>query len=203
MARPKSGSRFHVVITSSRRPTRLMRTLMRDLHAVIPHSYRTNRGKMSKKDLAELASELGAPYVMLVNRWKGCPGKIEFYTVKNGRLQLLPPLIYVRAVRLQRQYPVVWRKLRIRPRELFAIQSVDDVVRQITEVLYIFWGADGWVEAPEEPVKGRIYFEVLPGEPKITFYSAVGGNIVEIGPAIKIRHLIWEIEKHGKGGGSN
>jgi len=197
---PKN-SQYHLLISSSRNPSRTVRTLMRDLHTVLPRSRRINRGKLSLEDLASFALEIGARYVMLVNRWKGGPGKLEFYEPTPRGLKLLPPLIYLRGVRLQRQYPVMWRKLRIRPRKLFTVKPLGEDATRIAEALSVFFGSQGWVEAPESPEKGLIYLEVLEAEGsfRITFYSSINGEPQEIGPSIKLRHVIWSVEKPAGG----
>ncbi len=178
-----------------------MRTLIKDLCAVIPGSQRVTRGKMSFRDLSLLASEHGAKYVLLVTRWKGGPGKIEFYKPTDGKLKLLPPLIYLRGVRLQREYRIRWRELNIKPQEICMVKPAGEAAIRLAEALSTYLGVQNWVESPDEPVKGRIYVEVLGLQDqalRITFYSAVDDNVVEIGPALKLRHLVWSVEPPGK-----
>ncbi|RLI27315.1 MAG: hypothetical protein DRO52_00550 [Candidatus Hecatellales archaeon] len=185
---------FHLLISSSRYPTRTVRSLMRDLHTVIPHSHRMNRGKMSLEDLSEVARQLGARYVMLVARWKGIPGKLEFYRPQPRGLKLLPPIIYIRGVKLQRQYPTYWRKLRIRPRKLLIFKPPKDEEARLAEALSEFFASEGWTEPLEaEASQGTIYMEVSPQ--RLTFHSTLNGRLVEVGPSITIRHLVWRVEK--------
>ena len=155
-------------------------------------------------DLASYASEIGAKYVLLVSRWKGGPGKLEFYQVEGETLRLVPPLIYLKGVRLQRQYRVMWRKLRIRPRRLLTVKPPPGEALKIAEALSVYFNSQGLVKKPENPEKGTIYMEVSPkdGVLRITFHSAVEGEIVEIGPALKLRHVIWRTEKPESGSSS-
>lgn len=187
---------FHLLISSSRHPTRTIRTLMRDLHTVIPHSHRVNRGKMSLEDLAEMASGFGVKYVMLVARWRGSPGKLEFYKPNRGNLKLLPPIIYIKGVRLQREYEVAWRKLRIRPKKLFTLKGCGGDAAKIAEALSKFFNSRGWVESVEGAERDTVYLEVGEAKPHhIAFHSVVRGRAVEVGPSLIVRHVVWRVEK--------
>lgn len=191
----------HLLISSSRYPTRTVRTLMRDLHTVLPGSQRINRGKMSMRDLAGKALELGANYVVLVARWRGIPGKLEFYKPYSRGLKLLPPLIYIKGVKLQRDYRLVWRKLRLRPKTLLTLKSPREEALKAAEALSKYFGSEGWAE-DVKPEEGVVYLEVGGKPSYITFHSTVKGEVVEIGPLLTIRHLIWRLEKaEGRGGG--
>jgi len=166
-----------------------MRTLMRDLHTVIPKSHRINRGKMSMEDLAETASSLNAKYVLIVNRWKGGPGKIEFYRVLDGELQLISPLLYVRGIRLQREYKIFWRKLRIRCRSLAIIKPVKEKLQKLAETLSTVFNSP--IVSEDEKDEFQVYvklFEGLDYEAKITFFSTI--HNMEIGPALYLKKVV-------------
>jgi len=193
------GLSFHLLISSSRYPTPTVRTLMRDLHTVIPGSHRVNRGKMSLEMLAETGLQLGVKYVMLVARWRGGPGKLEFYGVNRGGLKLLPPIVYIKGVRFQREYEFSWRKLRIRPKRLFTLKSVGGAAK-ISEALSRFFGSEGTVESVGNAGEGSVFLEVGEAQPhRITFHSKVKGRIVEVGPSITVRHVVWRVEKPEEG----
>jgi len=191
--------KLHLLISSSRYPTPTVRTLMRDLHTVIPGSHRINRGKMSLEMLAGTASQLEVGYVMLVARWRGGPGKLEFYRVNGGVLKLLPPIVYIKGVKLQRQYEASWRKLRMRPKRLFTLKSMGEAAK-ISEALSKFFGSKGTVESVRNAGEGSVFLEVGEAQPhRITFHSKVKGRIVEVGPSITVRHAVWRVEKPEEG----
>jgi rRNA maturation protein Rpf1 len=173
---------------------------VQDLHTVIPHSHRVSRGKMSLEDLAETASEFGVKYVMLVARWRGSPGKLEFYRPNRGNLKLLPPIIYIKGVRFQREYEVAWRKLRIRPKKLFTLKGCGGDAVKIAEALSKFFNSRGWVESVEGAERDTVCLKVGEAKPHhIAFYSMVGGRAVEIGPSLTVRHVVWRVEKPEEG----
>jgi len=166
-----------------------MRTLMRDLHTVIPNSYRTNRGKMGIKDLAELALNLKAKHVLVVNRWKGGPGKIEFYRVLKDKLEPIPPILYVKGVRLQREYKIFWRKLRIRCRSLAIVQPKDVEFKKLAEVLSKVFNAPIVSEGEKENFQVYVrIFKDLNQRTKITFFSSLHKQ--EIGPSLYLRKVV-------------
>ncbi|RJX15965.1 hypothetical protein CW703_02965 [Candidatus Bathyarchaeota archaeon] len=185
---------IQVLITSSRRPTRSMRTLMRDLHTVIPRSYRINRGKMSMEELAEVASNLQSNYVLLVTRWKGGPGKIEFYKVWDGELKLVPPTLYLKGIRLQREYPTFWRKLRIRCRSLAVVKPEKEELKKLAKEISKILKTPFVDEAEKENY--QVYLKIFEGsgyKAKITFFSTM--HKMEIGPALHLKGWVIFEEK--------
>ncbi len=74
-----------ILITTSRRPNRRIRSFVKDLVSVIPGSIRVTRGHLSMKDLALDAVNLGASRVVIVADRRGNPGIIRSYSVvKEG-----------------------------------------------------------------------------------------------------------------------
>ena len=74
-----------ILLTTSRRPTERIRTLCRELAHVIPNAVRVNRGKLSLDGVAERALEFGADHVIIIDRWKGGPGEIQFFSRRFRR----------------------------------------------------------------------------------------------------------------------
>jgi len=74
-----------ILVTTSRRPNRRIRSFVKDLVSVIPGSIRITRGHLSMKDLALDAANLGASRVIIVADRRGNPGIIRSYSVvKEG-----------------------------------------------------------------------------------------------------------------------
>ncbi len=177
----------NILITSSRRPTKSMRTLMRDLHTVIPYSFRINRGKMSMEDIAELASNLEAHHVLIVERWKGGPGKIEFYKVLDSHIEITFPILYLSGVRLQREHKIFWRKQRIRSRSLAVANPEKTEYQRLAEALSKIFNVPLLPE--EETKKFQIYVKISESKnrTKITFFSNI--HNMEVGPALYIKKV--------------
>jgi len=93
-----------ILLTTSRQPSQRIRTLANDLVSVIPNSVRVNRGKLSLDGVAEKALELGADKIVILDRWKGDLGKIQFFQIDESGFSQVPPTVYVRNVRLRREF---------------------------------------------------------------------------------------------------
>jgi len=169
-----------------------MRTFCRDLARSIPNIVRINRGKLSLTEVAEKALENDADKVVIVDRWKGGPGKIRLFEVSHEGLRAVPPLICVKGVRFQRTF----EKAKVRSVRSLALVLSGEKTDQISKIEDAF---SDFFEIPilsmEEAVKSfqaamvvssdsmermRISFLLLPER-------------VEMGPRISVSHVIWEI----------
>jgi U3 small nucleolar ribonucleoprotein protein IMP4 len=187
-----------ILLTTSRRPTKGIRTFCRDLSHTIPNILRINRGKLSLEGVAEKAVELNAEKVMIINRWKGGPGKIEMYELSIEGLQPIPPLIYLRNVKLRREFPKIMRKgRRIKSVAMEASPNPSMEVEKLEEALSKFFNIplvsfeeargkyDALMQIKAEPSEGlTITVKILP-------------EIAEIGPRMSVSHLIWDLTHEG------
>lgn len=184
-----------ILLTTSRRPTKGIRTFCKDLSHTIPNILRINRGKLSLEGLVAKALELGAKKVIIVDRWKGGPGKIELYLLE-GKLQPVPPLIYLRGVKLCREFQTMPRGRRIKFTALMTSPKPSQEVSRLEKVLSDFLGIP--IISSEDDF--RNYHAIM----QITTNSA--GELIatfkllpenmEIGPRIRISHLIWDLTVH-------
>ncbi len=92
-----------IIITTCRRPTRRLRSFVKDLAKVIPNSIRVNRGKMSLKDLIAYSRSLGARMIILVGLRHGNPGIVRFIELTEFGYTFKPPIIQILSVRLIRE----------------------------------------------------------------------------------------------------
>lgn len=179
-----------IMITMSRRPTRLIRTFCNELAATLPSAIRVNRGKMSFEDIAEKAWELGADRVILVSRWKGNPGKICLFKLAEEGLQPFPPLIYIYGIKLRRAMGV--RLGKVRSIGVAADPGRTRLGKALAEFLDApFLGPGG---APEAGGEFDVVLRVRPDIERyavMSFYRARDGR--EVGPRIRVRHLIWDL----------
>jgi len=182
-----------ILVTTSRRPTGRVRTLCRELACVIPDAIRVNRGKLSLDGVAERALEFGANRVIIIDRWKGGPGKIQFFHAGSEGLIPVPSTLYVSGVRLQREFGTRVRKMR--PLTLTTSSEGPAQTEKLAEVLSNF------LEIPKltgkmVPPAYRASMHLssnASGSVQITFRLLPEG--VEVGPRITISHLEWEIQR--------
>ncbi|MGC9210228.1 MAG: Brix domain-containing protein [Acidilobus sp.] len=78
--------RPRIIITTSHRPSRRTRSLVKDLEAVIDGSVRLTRGHLSFQELAAIARELGVTRVVMIFERKGNPGLIVSYALSDAGL---------------------------------------------------------------------------------------------------------------------
>jgi len=180
-----------ILLTTSRSPTPKIRTFCNDLTRVIPSIARVNRGKMSMNEVAEKALEYGADRVIIVDRWQGGPGKIEFFHIGTVGLVSFPPILYVAGIRLQREFAPT----RLKPvHSLVITQSVDNSI-EIVDSLSKFFNAPVLLEK-EELSKNQVAMHISHDATRrvqITFMLLP--QKVEIGPRITLGRVEWEQTK--------
>ncbi|RJS79920.1 hypothetical protein CW708_01475 [Candidatus Bathyarchaeota archaeon] len=183
-----------VLLTTSRRPTKNMRTFCKDFSHSIPNVIRTNRGKLSLDGVAEKALELNLKKVIIVDRWKGGPGKLKFFEVTEKGLNVLPPTVYIRSVKLRRDFGNMPRGRRVKSvsiKELHGSLDVQKLGKAFSEFFEIpilslreaaNRGFDALMEIADEANCINLTFRLIP-------------ELIEVGPQLKISHLIWESAK--------
>lgn len=80
------GPEASVLLTSSRRPSRRTRALLKDLELTIYSVVRLTRGHESLKDLNALAASNGLKRVVIIGEWKGNPGLLVAYSPSSSGL---------------------------------------------------------------------------------------------------------------------
>ncbi|MBS7616660.1 hypothetical protein KEJ45_05635 [Candidatus Bathyarchaeota archaeon] len=184
-----------ILLTTSRRPTQGIRTFCRDLSQTIPNVLRMNRGKLSLDGLAEKATELNAAKVAVIDCWKSGPGKIELYTLSENCLKPFPPLIYLKSVKLRREFP----QTRQHERKIKSLAIEGTAQSQTAEVKKLEKALSEFFEIPlllreETYTKYNALMRLKTESPEgliITFETIP--EMIEIGPRIKVSHLIWDL----------
>jgi len=180
-----------ILLTTSRRPARRIRTLCHDFAHSIPNIIRINRGKMNIDGIAERAVELNADRIVVIDRWQAGPGKIKLFRIEPTGLIPVPPLMYVAGVRLQREFEEKTKHVRSlvvttepeNPPETVRIAerlsdffnlprlSVDEAATKYQASMHVSLNASR---------RNQITFMFLP-------------QMVEIGPRITLSKLVWEV----------
>jgi rRNA maturation protein Rpf1 len=184
-----------ILLTTSRRPTKGIRTFCKDLSHTIPNILRINRGKLGLEGLMAKALELGAKKVIIVDRWRGGPGKVEFYLLE-GKLQPMPPLIYLRSVKLRREFQAMPKGRRIKSTAIMTSTKSSQEVIRLEKALSAFFGIP-IVSSENECRNYNAIMQITTnsaGEMVATF-RLLPEN-VEIGPRMRISHLIWDLTVH-------
>ncbi len=75
-----------IIVTSSRRPSPRVRSLVKDLSSVLPGAERLTRGHYSMQELASEALLRGADRVVVIGGLRGNPSIMRVYEVKERHL---------------------------------------------------------------------------------------------------------------------
>ena len=179
-----------ILLTTSRRPTRRIRTLCQDFARCVPKVVRINRGKLNLDEIAERALEINADRVIVVDRWKGGPGKIKLFLTEPTGLSPVPPLMYVAGIRLQREFE----------KETKPVRSLDvtTALGNSPEVMKIAEHLSNFLNVPmlsmnEAVSKYRASMRVSHnGSGRIQITFMLFPQMVEIGHRITISRVVWE-----------
>lgn len=186
-----------VLLTTSRRPSGQTRAFCKEFSHVFPNVVRVNRGKLSLDGVAEKALELDAEKVMIVGRWRGRPGKIQLFRIGKEGLNVVPPLVYVKGVKLRRDLGGdMPTRRRVKSVAIVAPQKRFSEVRRFGDVL------SGFFDVPVLSLKevyNREFDAVLQisadsSNHMIVMFKLVP-ELVDIGPHIRISHLVWEVSR--------
>ena len=182
-----------ILLTTSRRPTRKIRTLCHDLARSVPNVVRINRGKLSLDGIAERALELNADRVIVVDRWKGGPGKIKLFRVEPAGLTSVSPLVYFAGIRLQREFGAEAKAVR-----LLAVTTAPESSPEITKFAE---NLSNFLDFPLASIEKAVsdykasmhVIHNASGRIQITFMLLP--QMIEIGPRITISRVVWENQK--------
>ena len=179
-----------ILVTTSRRPTGVIRTLCRDLANSFHGVIRVNRGKMSLDGIAERAIGLEADRVIVVDRWHGEPGRISLFQIASSGLRPVPPLMCLAGVRLRREFKEGKRNVKS---SAITIEPEDSPeLEKLAKHASQFFGL-AILSADEATGKGALMHFAFDSSrrPQITFLLLQ--QMVEIGPRITLSKLIWEV----------
>jgi len=181
-----------VLLTTSRRPTSRIRTFCRDLERIIPNAVRVNRGKMGLQELAEQAVERGLDRIIVVDRWKGGPGRIRLYRIGQRSLVLAPPQIYIKGIRLQREFEG-------REKTVNSLAMSRKPGEPSSEIRMFMCAIADFLNVPivnidEAGSNYEAAIQVYQDDAQVTHLSFfLLPEMVEIGPHVTISHLTWEV----------
>ncbi|MDH5712455.1 MAG: hypothetical protein OEY83_00755 [Candidatus Bathyarchaeota archaeon] len=180
-----------ILLTTSRRPTRRIRTFCRDLTCSIPNVVRINRGKLSLEGIAERALEFNADRVIIVDRWMGGPGKIVLFQTGPEGLIPVSPLMYIAGIRLQREF----EGTKTKPIQSLTITTPPEKTTQvakIAEFLANFLNIS--MSSMNEAVSGypAAMHISLNASRRIQITFMLLPEIVEAGPSVTLSHVLWE-----------
>lgn len=187
-----------ILLTTSRRTTKDLRTLCRDLSDIFHNIFRVNRGKLSIEGIAEKASESNAGKVMVIDRCRGCLGKIQFFRVGQKGLIAVPPQLYLRGMKLGRDFEEKARARGAKARSVALVASPKPCLKseKIETALSEFFDVPVLSLDTAISKKYDIVMQVsTESSNSATITFRLTPDLVEVGPRIRITNVIWELTK--------
>ena len=158
---------------------------------------RVNRGKLSLGGVAEKALELDAEKAIIIGKWRGDSGKIQFFRTSAKGLDVIPPLIYVKGVKLRRDFEEnAPRRKRIRSVAIAASKTPSLEVKRLESVLSEFFNIPVFSlkEIHDRKFDAAMQISADPSNHMIITFKLIP-DLVEIGPQIRVSHLVWELNR--------
>lgn len=178
-----------ILITTSRKPTQRIRSLCHDLERVVPNAIHISRGKLSLSETIEKALEKEADRIIVVERWKGGPGRIRFYQTASDAATSFPLLI-LGGVKTQIDFGK--RRRLSKNLVLTVTKNPSKEIEELAQFLSTFLKVPCLKERKlEGKFKAVIHLSTIhEEETRIQFISLP--TLKEVGPRLSIRRMVWE-----------
>ena len=147
---------------------------------------------MSLKELWEGAVEEGLNRVLIIDRWKGGPGRIKLYRIKDGEVVQVPPQICIRGIRLRRELTTGGGPLNslVICRSLDESSEIGKLARSLSDFFDI-----RVMDMDETRSRYEAAMDIRSDEAEqIRLSFLLLPKMTEIGPRITISHLVWDLQ---------
>ncbi|MEM3759892.1 MAG: hypothetical protein QXZ02_02120 [Candidatus Bathyarchaeia archaeon] len=187
------SERQRLLLTTSRRPTKNMRTFCREICHNLPFAVRINRGKLSLEGIAGKSLEYDAEKVMIIERWKFGLGKIQLFNVKSEGLKKVPPTICVGSAKFRRNLAgEIMKGRRIKSLALAASIYENSDVKKLEKALSNFFAIPVFSlrEAINRKFDAAMQIKINSRKNLIITFMLLP-ELVEAGPQIWVSHIDW------------
>jgi rRNA maturation protein Rpf1 len=165
-----------------------MRSLCHDLEHVLPNATHINRGKLSLAGVFNRVFDVGAENLILVERWKGGPGRIHFYQI-TPEVTRLSLLLILGGVKTQIDFG---RRRRLAKKMVVTVtEDPPKNILKLAQFLAHFLTAPLSTKGIEETATTALHISPIPdGEASIQVHALPGGS--EVGPRLIVKQAVWE-----------
>jgi len=176
-------------LTTGRRTSQRLNSLLRDLAHIIPRTKIVRRGKSSLDDLTALFLEQGLDHAVVIHRWHGASGRIDFYNIRTASMEPVPPSVLFSSIRLRRDQEV-------RRRQWVEAISHDPAVSE--EARGFSRTLAGVLELPETsaPIDPRVRATIHVRERSDKHIEVAASSspvMAEIGLKLLVSRLLWDL----------
>lgn len=173
-----------IIITSSHRPSRRVRSFINDLVRTLPRASRINRGKKSLEDLGNIMWLEGYKILVIVNTRKANPGRVDIYLRRDREVARVGYMV-ITSVKLSREQGA--------PECFFRSPAIDlsgcsaPGCEEIGEMLHMILSATDHDSKGSQDAREAIHVSSRDG--LIFIWFTKDGRIC--GPRIGIRRIQW------------
>ena len=180
-----------ILLTTSRRPTGRIRTFCRDLVNSLPDVVRVNRGKMSRDGVAEKAIELDVDRIVVVDRWRGGPGKVSLFSLSSTGLKPVFPLMLMSGIRLRRELKEGTRRVcsSVITMEPGASAELERVAGRLSQFFNLPILS---LDVASKNHRSSMHFS-FDSSRRLQITFLLLQRMVEIGPRLTLSKLVWEV----------
>lgn len=179
--------------TTGRQTSQRLNSLLKELARAIPDARIIRRGKSSLDDLGERFLDEGLDYAIVLQRWHGGPGRMDFLKVGAEGLTMLAPSIFIRGVKLRREYSHRGKNAaQAITCDVKASEATRRLVRHLSVVLGL---AESTLRASSE-VRSTLHVGEIGGGSIVLVFTSPPAHR-EVGPRLLVSKMVWDL--HGKG----
>jgi rRNA maturation protein Rpf1 len=147
--------------------------------------------------VAEKALQLDAAKAIIIGKWRGDSGKIQFFRTSAKGLVVIPPLIYVKGVKLRRDFEEnAPRGRRLKSVAITASKTSSLEGEKLENVLSEFFNIPVFSlkEIHDRKIDAAMQISADPPNRMIITFKLIP-DLVEVGPQIRVSHLVWELNR--------
>ncbi len=175
--------------TTGRQTNQRLNSLLKELVYSVPTARVIRRGKSSLDDLGWRLFEEGLEYVMILQRWHGGPGRIDFFKVEAQGLVRLAPSVLLRAVKLGREYAHPGKHT---AEAVTYDAKVSGPTRRFIRHLSMILGLAESTLPTSSEIKSTLHVSET-GDGSILLALTSPPAQQEVGPRLLISRLIWDL----------
>jgi len=176
-------------LTTGRQTNQRLNSLLKELAHTIPEAQIVRRGKSGLDELGRRLMNDGSDYAVMLQRWHGGPGGIDFYKVQADGLSLLPPSLVLKGVKLKREHTNPRRGI---AQAVTCDQKISEASQRLMRTLCTVLALPESKPPLSPKIKTTLHIgDVTGGTIRIAVTSPPGQ--IEIGPSILVSRLVWDV----------
>ena len=186
-----------ILLTTSLRPTRRVRTFVKDLHHIIPGTYLVTRGKSNFPELLTIAVSSDIKKILIVSTWKGNPGRMLLYRfTEEKEFVQVSPIVYIKGVTLIRELKNYVNKRRMLNNVgyFYKAENVPPKMRELINNFLSFLDLPPARNLYDESFEGIFYIKQIKNNLYQIYVVQPGDENISLGPIIK--GVFMSVPKH-------